>query len=85
MRNKNYNLTDALSTVESELRSCRDQLERMEIERDNLKRQTALHLLEFERMKQVSYLCPYKSQDLFYSELNTKFINSQLRTKILLI
>lgn len=56
LRNKVFSLTDTLSTVEIELRTCRDQLEKVIAERDSLKRQTTSYLLELDRLKQVTRL-----------------------------
>lgn len=54
LRSKNFTLTDTLSTVEIELRSCRDQLEKVISDRESLKRQTTSYLLELDRLKQVT-------------------------------
>lgn len=56
LRSKNFTLTDTLSTVEIELRSCRDQLEKVISDRECLKRQTTSYLLELDRLKQVACL-----------------------------
>ena len=54
MRARSLNLSDSLAAVESELRSCRDALERAILDRENLQRQAASHLLEIDRLRQVS-------------------------------
>lgn len=53
LKTKNYSLADTLSSVELELRSTRDQLEKMIAERDSLKRQATSFMLEMDRLKQV--------------------------------
>ncbi|XP_054261077.1 coiled-coil domain-containing protein 170-like isoform X2 [Macrosteles quadrilineatus] len=52
LRNRSANLADTLSSVEVELRSCRDALERALADRDELQRQEACHTAEIDRLRQ---------------------------------
>ncbi|XP_068632870.1 coiled-coil domain-containing protein 170 [Battus philenor] len=52
LKNKCMNTTENLSTIEQDLRSCRDSLERANGDKDILQRQLSTHLLEIERLKQ---------------------------------
>jgi hypothetical protein len=42
-----------LSSIEIELRNCREQLERALVDKENLQRQAAGHILEIDKLKQV--------------------------------
>lgn len=55
LRNRSTVLSDTLSSVEIELRSCRDALERALVDRDELQRQAACHCAEIDRLRQVNY------------------------------
>lgn len=55
LRNRSTVLSDTLSSVEIELRSCRDALERALVDRDELQRQAACHSAEIDRLRQVNY------------------------------
>ncbi|XP_060803904.1 coiled-coil domain-containing protein 170-like [Amyelois transitella] len=52
LKNKCMNTTDNLSTVEQDLRSCRDALERANSDKEMLQRQLSSQLLDIERLKQ---------------------------------
>uniref|UniRef100_A0A2A4J8C4 Coiled-coil domain-containing protein 170 n=1 Tax=Heliothis virescens TaxID=7102 RepID=A0A2A4J8C4_HELVI len=52
LKNKCLNTTENLSTVEQELRSCRDALERSSNDKDIMQRQISSQLLDIERLKQ---------------------------------
>lgn len=52
LKNRCVNTTENLSTVEQELRSCRDALERANTDKDMLQRQVATQLLDIERLRQ---------------------------------
>ncbi|XP_050561660.1 coiled-coil domain-containing protein 170 [Spodoptera frugiperda] len=52
LKNKCMNTTENLSTVEQDLRSCRDALERSNTDKDILQRQLSAQLLDIERLKQ---------------------------------
>ncbi|KAJ8721493.1 hypothetical protein PYW07_002268 [Mythimna separata] len=52
LKNRCMNTTENLSTVEQELRSCRDALERSNTDKDILQRQISGQLLDLERLKQ---------------------------------
>lgn len=52
LKNKCMNTTENLSTVEQDLRSCRDALERSNNDKDILQRQLSSQLLDIERLKQ---------------------------------
>lgn len=52
LKNRCMNTTENLSTVEQELRSCRDALERSNTDKEMLQRQLTGQLLDLERLKQ---------------------------------
>ncbi|KAM3964083.1 LOW QUALITY PROTEIN: coiled-coil domain-containing protein 170 [Aphomia sociella] len=52
LKNKCMNTTENLSTVEQDLRSCRDALERASADKDMLQRQLSSQILDIERLKQ---------------------------------
>lgn len=52
LKNKCTNTTENLSTIEQDLRSCRDALERSNNDKDILQRQLSSQLLDIERLKQ---------------------------------
>ncbi|XP_047530531.1 coiled-coil domain-containing protein 170 [Vanessa atalanta] len=52
LKNKCMNTTENLSTIEQDLRSCRDSLERANTDKDMLQRQLSTQLLDIERLKQ---------------------------------
>ncbi|XP_068085256.1 coiled-coil domain-containing protein 170 [Anabrus simplex] len=52
LRSRSTNIADSLNSVDAELRSCRDALERTVADRDSLQRQAASHLLELDRLRQ---------------------------------
>ncbi|CAH0714405.1 unnamed protein product, partial [Brenthis ino] len=52
LKNKCMNTTENLSTIEQDLRSCRDTLERANADKDILQRQVSSQLLDIERLKQ---------------------------------
>ncbi|CAF4847502.1 unnamed protein product [Pieris macdunnoughi] len=52
LKSKCMNTTENLSTIEQDLRSCRDSLERANSDKDILQRQLSSHLLDIERLKQ---------------------------------
>ncbi|XP_022815151.1 coiled-coil domain-containing protein 170 isoform X1 [Spodoptera litura] len=52
LKNKCMNTTENLSTVEQDLRSCRDALERSNTDKDILQRQLSAQLMDIERLKQ---------------------------------
>ncbi|XP_050521459.1 coiled-coil domain-containing protein 170 isoform X3 [Daktulosphaira vitifoliae] len=52
LRRKNINASESLSSVEMELRKCRDDLERAMMDKENLQRQAAGYILEIEKLKQ---------------------------------
>jgi chromosome segregation ATPase len=52
LRTKSCTVSDTLSAVETELRTCREALERAVSDRDLLQRQAASHLLELDRLRQ---------------------------------
>ncbi|XP_045532952.1 coiled-coil domain-containing protein 170 [Pieris brassicae] len=52
LKNKCMNTTENLSTIEQDLRSCRDSLERANSDKDILQRQLSSHLLDIDRLKQ---------------------------------
>lgn len=54
LRNRSTALSETLSSVEVELRSCRDALERALVDRDELQRQEACHSAEIDRLRQVN-------------------------------
>lgn len=53
LRRKNISANDNLSTIEIELRNCKEQLERALADKENLQRQAAGHILEIDKLKQV--------------------------------
>jgi len=53
LRRKNISANENLSSIEIELRSCREQLERALADKENLQRQAAGHILEIDKLKQV--------------------------------
>lgn len=52
LKNKCMNTTENLSTIEQDLRSCKDSLERANADKDMLQRQLSTQLLDIERLKQ---------------------------------
>ncbi|XP_072939058.1 coiled-coil domain-containing protein 170 [Epargyreus clarus] len=52
LKNKCLNTSENLSTIEQDLRSCRDTLERANSDKDILQRQLSSQLLDIERLKQ---------------------------------
>ncbi|KAJ9583754.1 hypothetical protein L9F63_021917, partial [Diploptera punctata] len=52
LRTRSSTVTDTLSAVETELRTCREALERAVADRDSLQRQAASHLIELDRLRQ---------------------------------
>lgn len=52
LKNRCMNTTENLSTVEQDLRSCRDALERSNTDKDILQRQLSSQILDIERLKQ---------------------------------
>lgn len=56
LRTKSINFESQLTSVENESKSCRDLLERSNIERDQLQRQVSTQSAELERLRQVYYL-----------------------------
>ena len=52
LRTRSSTVSDTLSAVETELRTCREALERAVADRDSLQRQAASHLLELDRLRQ---------------------------------
>lgn len=42
-----------LSSIEAELRNCKEQLERALVDKENLQRQAAGHIVEIDKLKQV--------------------------------
>ncbi|XP_013136804.1 PREDICTED: coiled-coil domain-containing protein 170 [Papilio polytes] len=52
LKNKCMNTTENMSTIEQDLRSCRDSLERANSDKDILQRQLSSQLLDIERLKQ---------------------------------
>ncbi|XP_026315755.1 coiled-coil domain-containing protein 170 [Hyposmocoma kahamanoa] len=52
LKNRCMNTTENLSTIEQDLRSCRDALERSNTDKDILQRQLSTQLLDIERLKQ---------------------------------
>ncbi|XP_053613063.1 coiled-coil domain-containing protein 170 isoform X3 [Plodia interpunctella] len=52
LKNKCLNTTENLSTVEQDLRSCRDALERSNSDKEMLQRQLSSQILDIERLKQ---------------------------------
>lgn len=53
-RIKSSSLSDSLATVEIELRESRNALNRALMDKENLQRQAASHLIELERLRKVS-------------------------------
>lgn len=53
MRRKNISASENLTSIEVELRNCREQLERALADKENLQRQAAGHILEIDKLKQV--------------------------------
>lgn len=47
-------MSESFNSVEIELRSCREALERAVADRDNYQRQAAAHLVEADRLRQVT-------------------------------
>lgn len=54
LRSRSCTMSESLNSVEIELRSCREALERAVADRDNYQRQAAAHLVEADRLRQVS-------------------------------
>ncbi|VVC45309.1 Hypothetical protein CINCED_3A007243 [Cinara cedri] len=52
LRRKNISASENLSSIEIELRSCREQLERALSDKENLQRQAAGHIVEIDKLKQ---------------------------------
>lgn len=52
MRNRSNNTADTLATMEMELRSCRENLERTLQDKECLQRQSASQLLDLDRLRQ---------------------------------
>lgn len=59
LRTKTFTLSDTLSSVEMELRNCREQLEKSIADRESLKRQTTSYVIEIDRLKQVMHGFPF--------------------------
>lgn len=53
LRRKNISASENLTSIEVELRNCREQLERALADKENLQRQAAGHILEIDKLKQV--------------------------------
>lgn len=53
LRTKSTSAESHVSNVETELRSCRDALDRANIEKEQIQRQAASQLLDLERLRQV--------------------------------
>ncbi|KAL1462635.1 hypothetical protein WDU94_014457 [Cyamophila willieti] len=54
LRSKTCALTENLSSVEIELRSCRELLDRALSEKEHLQRQCSTHQMEIDKLKQVA-------------------------------
>nr|CAI5855773.1 unnamed protein product [Callosobruchus analis] len=52
LKSKAHNLDDTLRTLEMDLRTCRENLERTIADRESLQRQTASQILEIDRLRQ---------------------------------
>lgn len=52
LRRKNISASENLTSIEVELRNCREQLERALADKENLQRQAAGHILEIDKLKQ---------------------------------
>ncbi|XP_022165314.1 coiled-coil domain-containing protein 170 isoform X3 [Myzus persicae] len=52
LRRKNISATENVTSIEIELRNCREQLERALADKENLQRQAAGHILEIDKLKQ---------------------------------
>ncbi|XP_046608949.1 coiled-coil domain-containing protein 170 isoform X1 [Neodiprion virginianus] len=52
LRSKSTNAESHLNSIESELRSCRDALDRANVDKDQVQRQAASQLLDLERLRQ---------------------------------
>ncbi|XP_021937804.1 coiled-coil domain-containing protein 170 isoform X2 [Zootermopsis nevadensis] len=52
LRTRSSTVSDTLSAIQTELRTCREALERAVADRDSLQRQAASHLLELDRLRQ---------------------------------
>ncbi|CAH1965696.1 unnamed protein product [Acanthoscelides obtectus] len=52
LKSKSHNLDDTLRTLEMDLRTCRENLERTIADRESLQRQTASQILEIDRLRQ---------------------------------
>ncbi|XP_025831526.1 coiled-coil domain-containing protein 170 [Agrilus planipennis] len=78
LRNKSSGLNDTLATIELELRSCKDNLERAITDKELLQRQTASQLLEIDRMRQEKEALEMQSrvQERELAELREKFSSS---------
>ncbi|XP_044733617.1 coiled-coil domain-containing protein 170 [Chrysoperla carnea] len=69
LRNRSSNMNDTLASVEIELRSCREALERAQNDKENLQRQCAAHLSEVDRLRQEKE-CLEMHQRVMERELN---------------
>ncbi|XP_060871243.1 coiled-coil domain-containing protein 170 isoform X3 [Metopolophium dirhodum] len=52
LRRKNISASENVTSIEIELRNCREQLERALADKENLQRQAAGHILEIDKLKQ---------------------------------
>jgi intracellular sulfur oxidation DsrE/DsrF family protein len=73
LRAKASTTCDNLTSTEVELRTCRDTLERTNVDRDSLQRQVASNLMEIDRLRQVYILvclgCQKKKKKLVAQRL----------------
>ncbi|XP_063235771.1 coiled-coil domain-containing protein 170 isoform X2 [Bacillus rossius redtenbacheri] len=75
LRAKSGNVSETLSSVELELKGCKDALDRAVAERDSLQRQAASHLLEIDRIRQ-------EKENLEMQQRVTERELSELREKL---
>lgn len=78
LRTKSTNIETHLTNVEVESKSCRDMLERSNIERDQLQRQINVQTTELDRVRQVNIIQTFSPH-----KLNIYFVNINLRLCII--
>ncbi|KAK9891618.1 hypothetical protein WA026_015581 [Henosepilachna vigintioctopunctata] len=74
LRNRTNNINDTLATVELELRTCRENLERAIMDKECLQRQSATQMTEIDRLRQEkeSLEIQHRSMDRELTELKEK-------------
>ncbi|XP_057336733.1 coiled-coil domain-containing protein 170 isoform X3 [Microplitis mediator] len=78
LRTKSINFESQLTSVENESKSCRDLLERSNIERDQLQRQVSTQSAELERLRQDKECLEmqYRATERELNELRDKLVNA---------